>query len=601
MKTTFRNLALLGVLTSTLTLMSCKDQDFDWDAAKRTNPEYNYAQNFEKIFGTISPDQNWDLSYWGRHNQAMTRAIAEGEDDGDNTTTMTPIYVTALPSDVHREWKEMYSDHYAVKFMTSNSGNNDWGNLGGKFVLQAPYCGFSVSVMYYHINSGQTGVNFENIELHMCVQKDDNSYYDYTIWTDKTLTSNPDVYYSSNDGKTWSPMPKQTSGGGLKTSAIKSNSFVFGSLNDASNVVPPGTTIWFYTLYVGGRNNGEANLSQGNIGNTTSSKGTMVAFNIAGTSDHPNPIYEERDENGNITKQGLLIGSELDRHASGGSNYNFNDLVFLIEGIPLVPQREEITDEGTVTERTEHTKRYMVEDMGYSDPESQAVSNGYTDIDFNDIVVDFSSVRTVEKTWISSTTSPVPSYTVISDNTEVEAKVYALGGIWDFILKVDGQPVFQKGGATQVAKDADGNYTNAGPSKVDFNNDYPTFLGPSPALVASEIYNTGSTFGVQDGQYPTSTEGFRDSYICQLTSEAINDWNPNTNNISFEIIDNGVVGTDYGQGIKDLLNSNKDSQNVYHLSFPAMGACPKIVAFDPTKQWKLEKNPVSTDWFKSNN
>lgn len=586
-------LAVLPILAAAFTT-SCSDQDFDFDKMHSQNVEANYTLRFEELYGSIDPNQSWDLSYWGRHSVANTRA---GEVD---ETTMVPIPVTDLPAGVKREWNEMDANHYAVKYITSHSGNNDWASLGGKFVLQAPYCGFSVSVMSYHINSGNTGVNFQNVELHMCVQKDDTQYYDYTIWNDKNLTSDPDVYYKN--GNSWTPMPKVTSGGGTKTTGIKSNSFVFGTQNEASAVVPPGTTIWFYTLYVGGRNDGEANLSQGNIGNTTSSKGTMVAFKLNEGSTDPNvdqnnPIYEEKDSEGNIIKQGILIGSELDRHAAGGGNYNYNDLVFLIEGLPLVPQREDITDGGEETEVKRTTKRYMVEDMGYSDPSSEAVNLGYTDIDFNDIVVDFSKVRTIKKIWKTSTTSPIPSYETISDETSNEAKVLALGGTWDFKLYVGENEVFHKHLASQVRKSdnvIDG--TDRAPGKVDFNPNYKIGNTPISLLYSGIMYNTDRSSELNgDGNYNT------DSYICELTATGIQGWDIDANNIKFVIYDSGDYDSYYSSE-NEVTNGDSDPEysdekNVYNFGFPSAGATPKIIAFDPTKVWQREKVHVTTDWF----
>ena len=64
-----------------------------------------------------------------------------------------------------------------------------------------------------------------------------------------------------------------------------------------------------------------------------------------------------------------------DLPTSNGSDWDINDVVFMVYGKPNVPFTQEIKDGDPITKKT--TVRYMIEDLGATD-----------DFDFNDIVVD---------------------------------------------------------------------------------------------------------------------------------------------------------------------------------------------------------------------
>ena len=231
-------------------------------------------------------------------------------------------------------------------------------------------------------------------------------------------------------------------------------------------------------------------------------------------------------------------------------------------------------------------KRYMVEDMGYSDPGSQAALNNYTDIDFNDIVIDFDQATTQTYKITTTTIAGVPTVKREKQGDpkiSTTAKIRALGGTWDFKFFVDGKQVFQK--------------SEAATSDVEFNTaNYPFFkTQTTPSIEWNRMYNTARKSDMRgDGCYETTGDA---SWICELKSTNLNAWDPATNNISFVIVENDTDISDWH--MDGYFDSKTDNGNVYRLNFPAKGACPKIVAFDLTKPWQKEKVHVNTNWFKS--
>lgn len=318
--------------------------------------------------------------------------------------------------------------------------------------------------------------------------------------------------------------------------------------------------------------------------------------------------------NSNVRPEGSMYPSNAEVQYIGIEDWpqgdkDYNDLVLVMVGKPKVPQ-EVFIDEGFIFPHTSITKRYMVEDMGYSDKDSEAVKRKYTDIDFNDIVVDFEQI-TEHKYKVTTVNGGVP---VISTTDETgwpkyttNATVRALGGTWDFRLYVGTDEVFHKDGATQIGK-TNGviNASERGPEKVDFNSAYPYFVGkPKPTLVSGIMYNTNrSTTMRGDGQFPGSEAEFRTSYICDLTAD-VSGWDPDANNISFVIVesDNDIHQwnmDNYFDSKGEAANGDAVTntyKNVYSFTFPAMGACPKIAAFSTRKAWKREQVPVTKEWF----
>lgn len=123
---------MMGALAC-LSLTGCRDQDFDWEAAKLVNPEYAYKVNFEKEFGEIDPNQSWDFT------QSVTKT--RGTTDANyNPSVSTDYYYV---EETTREWldRELPEKH-----------DENW-NKGEAFVCVVPQSGFKITPIYmgnYH-------------------------------------------------------------------------------------------------------------------------------------------------------------------------------------------------------------------------------------------------------------------------------------------------------------------------------------------------------------------------------------------------------------------------------------------------------------------
>ena len=154
-------------------------------------------------------------------------------------------------------------------------------------------------------------------------------------------------------------------------------------------------------------------------------------------------------------------------------------------------------------------KRYMVEDLG-----------SIGDFDFNDIVVDFNQISIVDEKTQKIT-------------YEKTAVVRAMGGTYDFTLKVGGKPVWGKS---------------------------------TKGFTTTTMYNTQGTINYN--------EVYGESF-------AVDDWNPDENNITIEVVKKGST----------------TNTNVYTIKFPKQGEAPMIIAADPTRKWMNEYQSVPMDWW----
>lgn len=576
-------------LVMSAVLAGCADHDFDWDTAYRESNEYNYEAEFKSIYGEIPSNQNWDFSeglhYGTRGTKETTYETIAGLDFGltypsisdtnidnvsytfgKNNDLYTSIYETLPESKVYPKTK-------AVVFTAPNNS----------FVVYPVSC----SGAWTHELYIQVG-NEDPVKLYT---KDWTKYgHPYINGMISSITDN-------GSGKN----PRYTASKQVSMPGIIINA-------------EAGTPIQIYIDNISDGSNSKPSVGSG-TGNTT-----YIEPNRPVTLDFSNLTEAQRnkillyDKNGNLKSDIRYIGIEDQAGTwnadgtikDGFGDKDFNDITLVTIGYPDVPH-ELVVEDGYMDRPFSVSKRYMVEDMGYSDPESPAVSRKYTDIDFNDIVIDFN--RTImyrqQTRVVNGKFEYVGTEQEISRTTT--ATVRALGGTWDFRLYVGTDEVFHKDGATQIGK-TNGviNASERGPEKVDFNSAYPYFVGkPKPTLVSGIMYNTNrSTTMRGDGQFPGSEAEFRTSYICDLTAD-LSGWNPETNNISFVIVedDNDIINWnmgDYFDSKGEAANGDNVTsthKNVYTFSFPAMGACPKIVAFSTRKGWKREQVPVTRDWF----
>ena len=155
------------------------------------------------------------------------------------------------------------------------------------------------------------------------------------------------------------------------------------------------------------------------------------------------------------------------------------------------------------------SKRYMIEDLG-----------SIGDFDFNDIVVDFNQISIVDENTQQIT-------------YEKTAVVRAMGGTYDFTLKVGNKPVWGKS---------------------------------AKGFTTTTMYNTQGTINYN--------EVYGESF-------AVDDWNPDENNITIEVVKQGPT----------------TNNSVYTVKFPKEGEAPMIIDVDPVRKWMNEQTSVLRDWW----
>lgn len=528
-------------ILAAISLSSCNDQDFDWDKAHGQNLETNYEQRFDKLFGDIDPNQSWDFSDGvvtkapesftledGTEIVALSRDInvqgTRSNGDYSYTAVQTKTDWFAIPSTTIQWFKNT---------LVEGGGDDGNGHLGHPFVMYVPGTAFSITPMY----QGGHGMKWE---LRLTFFDPDGHQETVAIWT-----NGQKLRYKNSSTGSWKYPANNVTDWPNTTSAVE----IEGQTMHFQNV-PRGTKIEFNLHIVLGAS-GYATTGT----DQTSTNHMMLALDVP-ADKCPTTMPIDYGEHNRM----MIMGCEDANLRS--SDWDYNDVVFLVNG--LVPR----TIENRIVSET-ISKRYMVEDMGYA--ETAAAVPNYTDIDFNDIVIDFT--KTVRKKYYRSQYEGeeyenVPELTETL-STSSSATVRALGGTWDFQLQIGGTKVFQK--RTAMA---------------DLNVD--TRYGVSNILPGI-MYNTGrGTDQNGDGKF--------DFNIPIGTLKAnVDNWDPDNDNISFIIIDDTADPT---WNVDQYFDSdNEKPGNVYNITFPKVGAHPKIAAFPLDKEWKRERVAVDQSFF----
>ncbi len=187
--------------------------------------------------------------------------------------------------------------------------------------------------------------------------------------------------------------------------AVQAKKYTFDFSNRA------GETMHFYLHITKGINNSKNSQAYANTGTRQSSlNGMMLAL-----TDCPRPNnIDEKNE--------VMIVACEDANLKN-SDWDMNDVVFLVSGYPKIPQPVEIINE-EIKEVT--STRYMIEDLGSTD-----------DFDFNDIVLDVTQEVTTKITTENGE---------ITDTKEVsksqKATLRHLGGTIPFSLWIGGTQLF---------------------------------------------------------------------------------------------------------------------------------------------------------------
>lgn len=380
-----------------LLFASCANTEDLYDPAKADALlKAEYSANFIAKFGEIAPDYSWDA------------------------TSIYPQYQsTRAVTDVN--YKPVVGDYYEVEENTLNwldnklKEKNDNRKLGKPFMMTVPGNEFTIVPIY----QGQAGLSWD---LHMVVGNEDTKIWSKSqgIQTGKWVTGK-----KGNSGYwEWTTLNGGSTQGAEK---VRSLQYTF----DLTGL--RGETMYFYLEITKGYS--DHNNKYPEVGAKQSSPdGMMLALNC----DRPTNISDENEV--------MIIGCE-DNNIESSTDWDLNDIVFLIYGNPDVPKPVEIIN-GEIKETD--IKRYMIEDLGSSD-----------DFDFNDVVVDVTQERTKKITTVNGV---ITNEEYVGEPTQ-KATICHLGGVLPFTLTIGNTSLGEMEGQMNVDPDTEYEITGWDPAK----------------------------------------------------------------------------------------------------------------------------------------
>lgn len=357
-------------------------------------------------------------------------------------------------------------------------------------------------------------------------------------------------------------------------SAIRSK-----TLTIDANDFPTGATIYFYSkAYKSNMTNAVTNshyFYHSSLKAKTTDNNALAEIIQMSSKDLPDP---KTFPSGSVNSdhEFMIIACE------SGADLDCNDVLFLIEGWPKVPTPLDSDNTGYYSLMTDTSKRYMVEDLGAT----QA-----SDIDFNDVVVDFSEIIKIHHRTTYNSQGKIQSDTPDRMDGQQEVTVKALGGTKDISLYI-GDPednkvlVFKKSTAGSVAQQED--------SKIKFRTNYGGAENFSN-VEAEVMYNTNTSkngdgkYGLSDYLFtvklgsPIQTSNLADSTFTYKTTA----WQPDLNNVYVVVTDSPTYTSD---GVQVVPNSS----NQTIITFPANGTVPTMIAVPTTQAWNYERISVFT-------
>ena len=357
-------MALAAILLTACSSKDVFDSNYEESITKQT-----YSENFTQKYTDVDLNQNWDYSNKNAaYSLGQTRSAKAHTRATDYSFTPGEDYVI---------------DNSTLTWMKSKlTEKNDHRSLGNPFYMTVPNNSFTIVPIY----QGKASMEWE---LHVVVDGVDIKLWEkcQNIWVKKKATD--EDWIAVGDLST-TELDKNT----ISAAAVKATPYTFENL-------PVGTNMYFYLLITNGGNDHKS--LQG--AHQSSLNGMMLAL-----TDCPRPSNIDEDN------EVMIVGCEdlSDR----SSDWDMNDLVFMVYGKPYVPQPIKIEEGDPITKKT--TVRYMIEDLGATD-----------DFDFNDIVLDVSDIYT---------STPIYKNGVLdswadSDHHQ-EATIRHLGGELPFRLKI---------------------------------------------------------------------------------------------------------------------------------------------------------------------
>lgn len=497
-------------LASLMLFGSCQDEDYGFSSEQIKKSQF--AKNFEDEYGAIDPDQSWDLTHYMTRTSKYEDSMLDfllGQEQGQTRAADANGVIYKNPESTDFGYYE--GGYYVVEeqtirwlrgFLKEGRNNTD---LGTAFSMVAPDNKFAIIPIYQ---------GFANMDwsLHMSVNGVDTK-----LWTESEniLVRNSDTEDWSTVGTTYGT--SQT----IYSHQIKSKPI----LVDFSN-----STVKDFSLYLH-IDTGKDGFAKAGT-NQSSSTGMMLALSC--------PIPTNVGNTNGTPNYAMVIGCE--DSDLNESDWDMNDVCFLIIGYPYIPDRVSMT-----------SKRYMCEDLG----------NTY-DFDFNDIVVDVTEILREHYDPIANDFVPTTA------GKKQFANIKHLCGTIPLQVTV-------------------GDYT------------FPWITKPTNhAQTLTELQSDNSDHPVIRPVAENNESGvnWEPNVIKEVTG-----WNTETNNIIVRVytaegdVNKDVFTDKFGEGLS-VEEENAD-EHLYILNFPGRGESPLMLATDQTTPWKAEHEHIPVAWWQN--
>lgn len=319
---------------ATIMMMSCSHDEYKFDPARwEAMQKEAFTENFLKKFGPIASDQSWDFG-----GSPMTGLASRGTRSTRGTTPLSCTPDLEYPYlDADGYYEVPTNMQKAMTNLIKENINNK--TLGNVYAMSLPDNNFTIIPL-------RQGYTSSTYEVHMVVGEGADAV-DYTLWKKGEMMQRR----VAGSTKAWADLQD------------KEGSFSYGNYDIRSRVItfrnmPANAPMYFY-------------LSRPTRGEYPASlEGYLMDF-----SDII-PLPEQLMADGKHVKVMGIEGAYTE------TDFDYEDVMFMIVGDPTLP--EDIVNIGDMAFEQTVEKRYMIEDLGETD-----------DTDYNDIVVDVKSSRTI--------------------------------------------------------------------------------------------------------------------------------------------------------------------------------------------------------------
>lgn len=366
------------ILCAAILLTACaKNSDIFSDDNRQKSLKEAYSDNFRNTYPNVNLNQSWDYSL--KVPTLSLPASGNASAPGRRASAVNYSWTEGEPYEVEQstlDWMKQY--------LVESKDNRA---LGKPFYMKVPSNSFSIVPIF----QGHAAAAWE---LHVVVDGVDMKVWEKSqnIWVKKTANADWITLKQLNSNQEY----QQTDA----VAAVKATPYTFNNL-------PAGHDMYFYLKATkSGSINGKVVCATGD--EMSSLEGLMLS------------IEDECPVPSNLVDEGYkvtIISCEDAKRE--GTDWDINDVVFMVYGKPEVPTTVEIEEGDPIEQKT--TVRYMIEDLGATD-----------DFDFNDIVVDVTDIITVSPIYVNG---------IFSEWSEPkthrqEAVIRHLGGTLPFTLTI---------------------------------------------------------------------------------------------------------------------------------------------------------------------